>query len=171
MAARWQVVLGVTAAGLVVAAPLVYASQRNTHLRNFRVVEDGVLYRSGQLTPTGLDRVVYERGIKTLVTLRTSRVAGKLPPDTWEEEFCASHGLKHVRIVPRVWGADEKGEIPAEEAVHGQGVEQLIGEDHPRDPAVRDLPQVRDPGDARRQGPGDAIPAQESAIGCSCSPI
>ena len=118
MAARWQVVLGVTAAGLVVAAPLVYASQRNTHLRNFRVVEDGVLYRSGQLTPTGLDRVVYERGIKTLVTLRTSRVAGKLPPDTWEEEFCASHGLKHVRIVPRVWGADEKGEIPAEEAVH-----------------------------------------------------
>jgi tyrosine-protein phosphatase SIW14 len=117
MAARWQVVLGVTTAGLVVAAPLVYASQRNTHLRNFRVVEDSVLYRSGQLTPAGLERVVHDRGIKTLITLRTTRVAGRLPPDSWEEEFCATHGLKHVRIPPRVWGADEKGEIPAEEAV------------------------------------------------------
>ena len=31
--------------------------------------------------------------------------------------MCKAKGLKHVRIVPRVWGADEKGEIPAEQAV------------------------------------------------------
>ena len=58
-----------------------------------------------------------ERKIRTLVTLRTTRVTGKLPPDTWEVEYCAQHGLKHIRIVPRVSGADEKGEIPAEQAV------------------------------------------------------
>jgi protein tyrosine/serine phosphatase len=116
MPKRWQIVLAGTAAALVVAAPLVYSAHRNTHLRNLRVVEEGVLYRSGQLTPAGLERVVHDHNIKTVVTLRTSRTNG-LPPDTWEEGFCAARGLNHVRIVPRVWGADEKGEIPAEQAV------------------------------------------------------
>jgi tyrosine-protein phosphatase SIW14 len=117
MATRWQVVLGFTAVAVVVAAPLVYSSHESIRLRNFRVVEEGALYRSGQLTPDGLECVVREHQIRTLVTLRTTRVVGKLPPDTWEEDFCKARGLKHVRIVPRVWGADEKGEIPAEEAV------------------------------------------------------
>src|SRR5437773_1769104 len=117
MPARWQFVLAGTALAMVVAAPLVYSAHRTTHLRNFRVVEDGVLYRSGQLTPAGLERVVAERDIKTVVSLRTTRVAGRLPPDTWEEVFCAARSLNHRRIPPRVWAADEKGEIPAEEAV------------------------------------------------------
>jgi tyrosine-protein phosphatase SIW14 len=116
MPKRWQIVLAATAAALVVAAPLVYSAHRNTHLRNLRVVEEGVLYRSGQLTPSGLERVCHDHNIKTVVTLRTSRT-NSLPPDTWEEGFCAARGLNHVRIVPRVWGADEKGEIPADQAV------------------------------------------------------
>lgn len=116
MASRLRTALGVSVAALVVAVPLVYSAHENTHLRNFRVVEDGVLYRSGQLTPAGLDRVIRDYNIKTVVTLRTSRTAG-LPPDAWEEGVCAAKGLNHVRIVPRVWGADEKGEIPAEQAV------------------------------------------------------
>ena len=118
---RWQFVLAGTALALVVAAPLVYSSHRNTHLRNLRVVEEGVLYRSGQLTPSGLERVIHEHGIKTVVTLRASRQAGGRSPDEWEEPFCKSKGVKHVRIVPRVWGADEDGEIPAE-----QGVQQFL---------------------------------------------
>jgi tyrosine-protein phosphatase SIW14 len=117
MASRRQVILGLTAACLVVAVPLAYSSHRNTNLRNIRVVQDDVLYRSGQLTPSGLEQVVQERGIKTVVTLRTSRVSGTLPPDTWEEDFCAARGLNHIRIVPRAWSPDEKGEVPAEEAV------------------------------------------------------
>ena len=68
MARRWQVVLGMTAAALVAATPLVYSSHRTSYSRNFRVVEEGVLYRSGQLTPAGLDRVIRERGIKTVVS-------------------------------------------------------------------------------------------------------
>lgn len=114
---RWQFVLAGSALALVVAAPLVYSSHRNTHLRNLRVVEEGVLYRSGQLTPAGLEQVIHEHGIKTVVTLRAARQAGGKSPDEWEEAFCAAKGVNHVRIVPRVWGADETGEIPAEQAV------------------------------------------------------
>lgn len=117
MATRWRILLGLIAAGLAVVGPVLYASHRHTQLRNFRVVEDGVLYRSGQLTPAGLERVIRDQGVRTVVTFRTSRVAGKPPPDTWEEELCAARGVKHVRIVPRLWGADEQGEVPAEQSV------------------------------------------------------
>ena len=117
MASRWQVALGLSVVGLVAATPLVYSSHRATHYRSFRVVEDGVLYRSGQLSPAALERVAYERGIRTVITLRATRVRGAANPDAWEEEFCAARGLKHVRLVPRVWGADEKGEVPAEQNV------------------------------------------------------
>jgi tyrosine-protein phosphatase SIW14 len=117
MRARLQIVLVLAVLGVVIAVPLCYAVHHNTHMRNFAVVEEGVLYRSGQLTPEALDQVVKERNIRTVVTLRSTRVIGKLPPDTWEEKYCESNGLKHVRIVPRVWGADEKGEVPAEQAV------------------------------------------------------
>ena len=117
MTRRRKLVFGLTIVALVLAAPLVYSAHRTTCSRNFRVVEDGVLYRSGQLTPEGLERIVRERGIKTIISLRAARVAGRFPPDAWEEQFCAERKLKHVRIVPRVWGADEKGEVPAEQAV------------------------------------------------------
>lgn len=117
MARRWQVILGLTAVGVVIATPIVYSSHQNTHLRNLRVVEEGVLYRSGQLTPAGLESVVRERGIRTVITLRAARVRGGNDPDAWEEEFCAARNIRHVRIPPRLWGANEKGEIPAEEAV------------------------------------------------------
>jgi len=117
MPKRWQIVLAGTAAAMVVAAPLVYSSHRHTHLRNLRTVEAGVLYRSGQLTPSGMSRVIHDHNIKTVVTLRASRQAGGKSPDEWEEAFCAANGVKHVRVVPRVWGADETGEIPAEQAV------------------------------------------------------
>lgn len=116
MLRRWQFALAAAILALIVAAPLVYSSYQGYHLRNLRVVEDGVLYRCGQLSPAGLGRVCHDYGIKTVVTLRASR-RGDTPQDAWEEDFCAIRGLNHVRIVPRVWGADEAGEIPAEEAV------------------------------------------------------
>src|SRR5690349_2096013 len=98
-------------AALVVGVPLVYSASRQHHRRNFRVVEDGVLYRSGQLTPAGLAAVIDDYGIKTVVSLRTSRDPGGPNPDAWEEEVCAARRLTHVRLVPKVWGQDEKGEV------------------------------------------------------------
>jgi tyrosine-protein phosphatase SIW14 len=117
MRARLRMILILAVLGVVIAGPLCYAVHRNTHMRNFAMVEEGVLYRSGQLTPDALDDVVRERNIRSLVTLRSSRIIGRLPPDTWEESYCEAHGIKHYRIVPRMWGADEKGEVPAEQAV------------------------------------------------------
>ena len=112
-----RVFLGTVVAGLVVGVPLVYSAHQQNHLRNLRVVEDGVLYRSGQLSPTGFERILHDYGIKTVITLRTVRTPGLPYPDGWEKDICDARNLKHVRIIPRVWGADEKGEIPAEESV------------------------------------------------------
>lgn len=112
MARRWQVVLGLAAAAVVGAAPLAYSSHRTTYSRNFRVVEEGVLYRSGQLSPSGLDRVIRERGIRTVVSLRARGRS-----DSWEEQFCADRGVGHVRIEPEVWRPDEKGSVPADGVV------------------------------------------------------
>lgn len=112
-----NVVLGTLLILLAAALPVLYGSHRMIDLRNFRVVEDGVLYRSGQLTPAGLERVLHDYGIKTVVTLRTVRDPSKPYPDAWEKDVCEARGLKHVRIIPRVWGPDTKGEIPAEQAV------------------------------------------------------
>jgi tyrosine-protein phosphatase SIW14 len=117
MRIHWRIVLVASLAGLVVAGPVGYTYYRNNNFRNFRIVEDDVLYRSGQLSPRAFEQVIQERQIRTVVSLRTTRVPGRLPPDSWEEAYCAAHGLKHIRIVPRVWCADEKGEIPAEQAV------------------------------------------------------
>lgn len=117
MPARLRFALAATVVALIVAAPLVYSAHLSTHMRNLRVTEPGVLYRSGQLTPAGLEQVIRDHSIKTVVTLRAARQPGARSPDSWEEDMCAAKGLNHVRIVPRVWGADEAGEIPAEQAV------------------------------------------------------
>ena len=117
MASRRQFILGAAAAAVVVGAPFVYSGHRKGTIRNLRVVEDGVLYRSGQLSPEGLDQIIRERGIKTIVSLRAARTKGDPDPDAWEEEFCAARGLNHRRIVPRVWTSDDRGYIPAEENV------------------------------------------------------
>ena len=114
-----RVFLGAAAVLLVVAVPLLYSSHQQTHLRNFRVVEDGVLYRSGQLSRSGFERVLRDYRIRTVITLRTSRVPGVPPPDSWEEGVCAAQPVpvRHVRIVPRVWSPDETGGVPAEEGI------------------------------------------------------
>ena len=117
MARGRRVIVGASILLLAAAVPFLYGSHRQNSLRNFRVVEDGVLYRSGQLTPEGLERVLHDHGIKTVVTLRTVRDPSKPYPDAWETDLCAARGAKHVRIIPRVWGPNEKGEIPAEQAV------------------------------------------------------
>lgn len=109
--------LAVGVVAVVVAGPLLYAAHRQHHLRNFGVVQSGVLYRSGQLSRAGLGRVLHDYQIKTVVSLRTSRITGKLPPDAWEVELCREYGARHVRIVPRVWSPDENGEVPADEGV------------------------------------------------------
>ena len=108
----WRVVPGVGVVLLIAAVPLLYSSHRQTTFRNFRVVEDGVLYRSGQLDPDTFRRVLDEYGIRTVITLRTVRDSSRPFPDEWERELCAGRGkllamAERARLVARPRAAEE----------------------------------------------------------------
>src|SRR2546430_1181787 len=88
---------------LLVVGPWVYARNRQARLRNFHEVKPGVLYRSGQLSLGGLQRVLHDYGIKTVVTLRDAYRPGEPPPDRAEEALCQKLEINHVRIPARPW--------------------------------------------------------------------
>lgn len=83
---------------LLVGAPWAYASCQHYHFRRFCVVDEGILYRSGQLTPTGLKRVVHDHGIKTVITLRSAGEPNRPTLDNAEVQFCQKYHLDHHRI-------------------------------------------------------------------------
>ena len=99
---------------MIVFVPIGYSTYSQSHVRNFHVVRDGVLYRSGQMTLPGLQHAQHDFGIKTVVTLRDS--ADPKDPDNLEEAYCKAAGITHVRIPPREWYA-VKGRPPAEKGV------------------------------------------------------
>lgn len=89
---------------LIVGVPLGYSAQRLRVYRNFRVVDDGVLYRSAQLSAPQLKRVIDEYGIKTVISLREGgRKKELFPPDYAEERWVLGQGLGYFRIAPPVW--------------------------------------------------------------------
>ena len=102
---------------VLIAGPVVFANHRQNQTRNFRIVRAGVLYRSGQMTVSGLERLVDEYGIRTVVSLRDSYVPGGTPPDRQEEEYCRKMDILHVRISPRAWESPTGGPAPVEEGV------------------------------------------------------
>src|SRR5262249_15143284 len=102
---------------VLVAGPIAFAHHRQNQTRNFRVVREGVLYRSGQTTVTGLERLVDDYGFRTVVSLRDANVPGATPPDLKEEEFCRKRDILYVRIPPRAWESRTGGEPPVEEGV------------------------------------------------------
>ena len=79
--------------------------------RNFHIVREGVLYRSGQISVEGLQRLVHDYQIKTVITLRDAQRPGDPPPDLAEEEWCRKEEILHVRIPPRAWEAAD-GSVP-----------------------------------------------------------
>ncbi len=107
-----QIAFGLTIAALVTVAPFYYQSYHSRQYRNVRVVKDGVLYRSAQLPIGGLQRLVNDYRIKTVVCLRNGDKAN----DQAEEKYCQANGIKFVRIPPRSWSRDD-GEAPVEEGL------------------------------------------------------
>jgi protein tyrosine/serine phosphatase len=101
--------------GLLGVVPYSYAIRQKSRYRNFREVEAGVLYRSGQLPLDTFSRVVAEHGIRTVISLRDSYTDGP-PPDLDEEIFCKAQGIRHVRISPEAWSTPD-GQVPAAEGV------------------------------------------------------
>jgi tyrosine-protein phosphatase SIW14 len=108
--------LGTLIAVMLIGVPVGFAHYRRSNVRNFRVVREHVLYRSGQMSLAGLKWVEQEYGIRTVITLRDAVSPEDPPPDLAEEKYCAAAGLNYCRISPRTWWAPD-GVIPAEEGV------------------------------------------------------
>ena len=107
---------GMLIALVVLGGPLSYAYYRQTQMRNFHAVRDGVLYRSGQMTIAGLKTALHDYGIKTVITLRDAYYPDDAPPDVREEDYCEAEEITYCRISPRNWWAPD-GSVPAEEGV------------------------------------------------------
>jgi len=109
--------LGFALVAFIVGAPIAYSRYRQANYRNFRVVEEGKLYRSGQMSLSALKRTIEEYRIKTVISLRYADNEGERPPDWREEEFCKAQGIRYVRIRPREWHDLGEGFIPADQPV------------------------------------------------------
>ncbi len=101
---------GVAVCGGVVLSAVGYISRTSVQYRNFRVVEPGVLYRSGQLTPEAFDRVVREFDIRTVVSFREP----DRRDESSEQAYCEANGIAHYRLAPKRWGSADGGPAPAE---------------------------------------------------------
>jgi protein tyrosine/serine phosphatase len=111
---------GFLIAGLVLLGPWMFAIYERGQIRHFRVVNESVLYRSGQMSLGGLKKVIHDYGFKTVVTLRDAYDIGEPPPSPEEEEYCKDQDINYFRITPRSWWPH--GDIiPAD-----QGVRQFL---------------------------------------------
>ena len=99
-----------------IATPAVVGYRSASAMRNLRVVREGVLYRSGQMSISGLRRTAHDLGIRTVISLRDAHFLGQNPPDAREEEFCDKEEIFFHRIVLGKWYAED-GSTPAEEGV------------------------------------------------------
>jgi tyrosine-protein phosphatase SIW14 len=117
MVASW---LRYTLAGvlvvLLVGGPIAYWQYKKPQVRNLRLVREGVLYRSGQLTLDGLKQAIRDYAIKTVVTLRTAREPGEPHPALDEEEYCRNQELNYYRLQMKGW-VKENGHAPVDESV------------------------------------------------------
>jgi protein tyrosine/serine phosphatase len=98
-----RLTMALLVAAAVPGVPIAYASHRQTCWRHFRIVEDGRLYRSGQLTPAVLDQVIHDHRIKTVVCLRCLAREGDTAREDAEERWCADRGIGYVRLSPAAW--------------------------------------------------------------------
>src|SRR3954452_5970101 len=107
-----QVGLGSATVLVLILGPVLFAYRQVGQMRNFRVVRDGVLYRSGQMSRPALERVLHDYRIKTVICLRD----GTTPADKEEEKFLRGEELNYLRIMPSSW-CETCGSVPVEAEV------------------------------------------------------
>src|SRR5262249_44288482 len=101
---RW-LGIGVIAA-LVALGPLVYYRYEYTDTKRLRVVEDGKLYRSGQLSADGLTKAVLQYKIRTVLNVQDDvpepdMMANWLNSSTIpERELCRQLGVRYIHLAP-----------------------------------------------------------------------
>lgn len=93
----WRYWLSTSLIVCVVTSIAWYAWNQERHYRHVRVVKPGVLYRSGQLTKKGLERVLYENNIATVISLR-GNAQGQPSTHHWEEAVCFKNFVHYVSI-------------------------------------------------------------------------
>lgn len=112
-----HVFIGLVLTGIGLFVPYWYHEHREREYRNFRVVRPGYLYRSGQLSPAGLSRIIEEYGIRTVITLREpDQNSSRDASFDWEEALCSKENVVFVRIPARPWWSKE-GPAPARKSV------------------------------------------------------
>jgi protein tyrosine/serine phosphatase len=116
MSRSWQTALGCTVVLALILGPVAVAVHEQKQMREFRVVREGVLYRSGQLGVPALRRVFHDHGIRTVITLRDKAVSNSPQIDAAEEEFCYKEEVNYIRFPLRNWEAPD-GSAPVEDNV------------------------------------------------------
>ena len=105
---RW--VLGLTVSVALVVPPYVYYRWQYTHGKRLRVVEPGVFYRSGQLTPASLDEAIAKYKIRTVINFQDEAPDPEIAPGLSESEFCRRRGVRYIFIQPDLL---DRSAIPA----------------------------------------------------------
>jgi protein tyrosine/serine phosphatase len=101
---RWSLI------GLIVCfvfvVPVVYFRADYAHGKRLRVIEDGKVYRSGQMTAQGFRDAVRELGIRTVVNLQDEYPDPSVKKGYFnrasvkESELCKEMGIRYVFIAP-----------------------------------------------------------------------
>src|SRR5262245_25466 len=107
-----RLLIGWSLVALMAGAPWAYARFRHQACRNFHVVHEGRLYRSGQMTLAGLQHTIRDYSIRTVVNLRD----GENDDDRAEEAYCEKAGVNFHRLPHLPWWASD-GTVPAQENI------------------------------------------------------
>jgi tyrosine-protein phosphatase SIW14 len=110
---RLRLLFGFAIAAFLAIVPLVYRSHYLRDFRNFHVVEDGILYRSAQVSLPGFQRLFHDYRFRAVVCIRN----GDKADDQAEEKFCRENGIRFVRIPPKQWSSELDGIVPAEDGL------------------------------------------------------
>ena len=108
--------LPLVAVAAVFGAPLWYKVEKHSNYRNLRVVDPGILYRSGQLTPDALERTCREKVIKTVISLREKKDESVSAADNFERGLCERRGIEFRRLDVPDWEA-RNGVVPGEKTL------------------------------------------------------
>ncbi len=106
--------LRLTVALLLIVGPAYWAIQQEAQMRNLKVVKEGVLYRSGQLSLPALKRLIHDFGIRTVVCLRERT----RPNSAEEEKYCLKEELNYLLIEPLHWEVDADNHAEVDEGIN-----------------------------------------------------
>lgn len=104
MRAWRQWALGAGVMLVVIGVPAAYYRAMYAHAKRLRVVAEGKLYRSGQLTANGLRDAVRLYGIRTVINLQEENVDPYMPeawlgkPSIRESDLCEEYGINYYAL-------------------------------------------------------------------------